>query len=365
MAVGNVGDTLAPYTESNTFLSRDGGFTWEEVHRGAYLWKFGDSGSVIVIVNDEEPTDHVLFTKDQGLSWLKFKFTTDKIRVRDIMTVPEGISQKFMLLGQYPGRAGSVMVHLDFSSLMCRKCLVDVKKPGYDDFELWSPSEERDSLCLFGRQTLYHRRKRDVNCVVGDTPRAVDNVVKNCACTPDDFECEFNHVRNGEGECVLVPGTSPRTSDDSCRNGEDYWYERTAYRKVLYSTCEGGNRIDRGTQHLCHDIQVPDHISVHDAMFWIMVILFPFAITALVVAAAWRWYNKSRMAKGAIRLPEDDDSPESGPSMLTVLASAPWYLLGFLGIAFKYVSKGYYARRKKGAVSLDEDAEILHIGDGE
>jgi hypothetical protein len=108
---------------------------------------------------------------------------------------------------------------------------------------------------------------------------------------------EFNHVRNGEGECVLVPGTSPRTSDDSCRNGEDYWYERTAYRKVLYSTCEGGNRIDRGTQHLCHDIQVPDHISVHDAMFWIMVILFPFAITALVVAA-WRWYNKSRMARG-------------------------------------------------------------------
>jgi hypothetical protein len=122
MAVGNVGDTLAPYTESNTFLSRDGGFTWEEVHRGAHLWKFGDSGSVIVIVNDEEPTDHVLFTKDQGLSWLKFKFTTDKIRVRDIMTVPEGISQKFMLLGQYPGRAGSVIVHLDFSSLICRKC---------------------------------------------------------------------------------------------------------------------------------------------------------------------------------------------------------------------------------------------------
>jgi hypothetical protein len=73
----------------------------------------------------------------------------------------------------------------------------------------------------------------------------------------------------------------------------------------------------------------------------------------------------SLLIRRAIRLPEDDDSPESGPSMLTVLASAPWYLLGLLGIAFKYVSKGYHARRKKGAVSLDEDAEILHIGDGE
>jgi hypothetical protein len=33
--------------------------------------------------------------------------------------------------------------------------LVDVKTPGHDDFELWSPSEERDSLCLFGRQVSH------------------------------------------------------------------------------------------------------------------------------------------------------------------------------------------------------------------
>lgn len=38
MAVGNVGETLAPYTESDTFFSRDAGFTWEEVHKDAHLW---------------------------------------------------------------------------------------------------------------------------------------------------------------------------------------------------------------------------------------------------------------------------------------------------------------------------------------
>jgi hypothetical protein len=122
MAVGNVGDSLATYTESDTFLSRDGGFTWEEVHKDAHLWEFGDSGSVIVIVNDEEPTDHVLFTTDEGLTWREFKFTAEKIRVRDLMTVPEDTSRKFMLLGQYTGRTGSVVVHLDFSSLTHRKC---------------------------------------------------------------------------------------------------------------------------------------------------------------------------------------------------------------------------------------------------
>jgi hypothetical protein len=101
-----------------------------------------------------------------------------------------------------------------------------------------------------------------------------------------------------DDECVLLPGASPLAPDDSCRNGEDYWYERTAYRKISYSTCEGGDRIDQGTQYLCSDIQVPDHIIDHSTMFWIMVILFPFvATTALVVA--W-WYNKSKMARGRV-----------------------------------------------------------------
>lgn len=120
MAVGNVGESLATYTESDT-LSRDGGFTWEEVHKDAHLWEFGDK-SVIMIVNDEEPMDHVLFTTDEGLTWREFKFTTEKIRVRNIMTVPEDTSRKFVLLGRYPMSAGSVIVHLDFSSLTHKKC---------------------------------------------------------------------------------------------------------------------------------------------------------------------------------------------------------------------------------------------------
>jgi hypothetical protein len=122
MAVGNVGEVLAPYAESDTFLSRDGGFTWEEVHKDAHLWEFGDSGSLIVIVNDEEPTDHVLFTTDEGLSWREFQFSNEKIRVRDILTVREDTSRKFMLLGRYPGSGVSVIVHLDFSSLTHKQC---------------------------------------------------------------------------------------------------------------------------------------------------------------------------------------------------------------------------------------------------
>lgn len=124
MAVGNVGESLAPYTESDTFLSRDAGFTWEEVHKDAHLWEFGDSGSILVIANDEEPTDHVLFSTDEGLTWREYKFSTqDKIRVKSIVTVPTDTSRRFILFGYYPRSvASAVAVHLDFTSLTRKQC---------------------------------------------------------------------------------------------------------------------------------------------------------------------------------------------------------------------------------------------------
>ena len=122
MAVGNVGETLAGYTDSDTFLSRDAGFTWSEVHKDAHLWEFGDSGSILVMANDEEPTDHVLFSTDEGLHWREYKFTDEKMRVRSIVTVTSDTSRRFILIGNYPRSVGSVVVHVDFSSLTSKKC---------------------------------------------------------------------------------------------------------------------------------------------------------------------------------------------------------------------------------------------------
>ena len=122
MAVGNVGETLAGYTESDTFLSRDGRFTWQEVHKGAHLWEFGDSGSILVMANDEEPTDFILFSTDVGLHWREYKFSDERMRVWSIVTVPMDNSRRFILMGEYPGRRGSVVVHIDFTALTSRQC---------------------------------------------------------------------------------------------------------------------------------------------------------------------------------------------------------------------------------------------------
>ena len=122
MAVGNVGEELAPYKESDTFFSRDAGFTWEEVHKDAHLWEYGDSGSILVMANDEQQTDRVLFSTDEGLSWHDYMFG-EKMRVRSIVTVPSDTSRQFILFGAYArSPQASVAVHIDFSALTRKQC---------------------------------------------------------------------------------------------------------------------------------------------------------------------------------------------------------------------------------------------------
>ncbi|CAL1713879.1 unnamed protein product [Somion occarium] len=364
MAVGNVGEHLAEYTESDTFLSRDAGFTWEEVHKDAHLWEFGDSGSILVMANDEEATDHVLFSTDEGASWREYRFSNDKIRVKAIVTVPSDTSRRFILMGYYPRSPdAAVAVHLDFSALTSRQCVLTVTNGPQDDFELWSPSEERTERCLFGRRTYYHRRKRDANCVVGEQEKQQDKIVETCACDWVDFECEFNHRRDAEGNCALIPGTEPLSPDDSCHGDDEYWYERTAYRKIPYSTCEGGIRPDRGTAHRCPGLKG------HGALFWLFVLVIPFLFAALI---GYYYYRKSGLARGTIRLPGGDTGPlyarDSGA--LATLASVPWFLLGVAGIAWEWVSSrfellatGFRSRRGYRNVPVDEDAHILRFED--
>jgi hypothetical protein len=158
------------------------------------------------------------------------------------------------------------------------------------------------------RQTLYHRRVRDRNCYVGDQPKAAERVVKNCVCMANDFEwwvcnqlrvylasspfaSEFNHGRDASGECVLVSGLQSLPDDDSCKDDDDYWYERTPYRKIPHSTCEGGTRLDRGSPHICPGFKA------HSAFFWFMIFLLPFGFTSLI---GYWYYRRSGMARGCV-----------------------------------------------------------------
>ena len=69
MAVGSIGDYLLSYEDCDTFLSTDAGVTWSMVRRDAHQYEFGDSGSILVVVEDEEPTDEIRYSTDMGKTW--------------------------------------------------------------------------------------------------------------------------------------------------------------------------------------------------------------------------------------------------------------------------------------------------------
>ena len=69
MGVGSICESLLPYEESDTFISTDAGITWQMVRRDAHKYEFGDKGSILVVVNDEDGTDKVHYSLDLGKSW--------------------------------------------------------------------------------------------------------------------------------------------------------------------------------------------------------------------------------------------------------------------------------------------------------
>ena len=79
---------------------------------------------------------------------------------------------------------------------------------------------------------------------------------------------EFNHVRDENDDCVLLPGTTPLPSEEACSNGEEYLWERTAYRQIPYSRCVDRERPDRGKRHVCPSLRSKG------SWFWFWMLLW-------------------------------------------------------------------------------------------
>jgi hypothetical protein len=109
------------------------------------------------------------------MNWREYKFSEEKLRVLSILTVPMDTSRRFILITRAAHGTTDIAVHLDFTALTSKQCMdvlscgldgdtdarndigvLSLDNPGNDDFELWSPSEEREERCLFGRQVIIH-----------------------------------------------------------------------------------------------------------------------------------------------------------------------------------------------------------------
>jgi photosystem II stability/assembly factor-like uncharacterized protein len=192
VGVGNVGEYLGLYNEGNTFLTQDGGITWKQIQKGAYLWEYGDQGSLIVLVERNTPTSKVLYSTDEGNTWQTYTFDDDGVTtVERITTVPSDNSRNFLLWGKRDGKLNTV--NLDFTGLTSAQCFLPDKENMDDstsDYTLWWPEHpgREEPECLFGHKSLYYRKKSDRKCYNGPVIERLHAVERNCSCIRQDFE---------------------------------------------------------------------------------------------------------------------------------------------------------------------------------
>jgi hypothetical protein len=257
LGVGTVGPYLVPYSMSDTFISTDGGVTWVNAARGPYKYESADQGSVIVLVPDSGPADHILFSTKRGApgTWVN-----QDIKIKDVskwiarFTVidPDSTSSKVNIFVTDSGDPRShYLVHVDLSKVQSRTC-----KDG-SDFENWVPSSslKESHVCLMGQEVTYKRRKADADCTVDKKFKDPEISSKPCACTTEDFECDFNFApdlksseSSGSLNCIRVGPTHDQPS--TCKPGEKY-LGSAGYRKLPGNKCEGGVNLDKKVETEC------------------------------------------------------------------------------------------------------------------
>ncbi|KAH7124018.1 vacuolar protein sorting/targeting protein 10 [Dendryphion nanum] len=260
MAVGNVGEFLGKYNDGDLYVSDDAGLTWQLALQEAHKYEFGDQGSILVAIYDEGETDKIRYSLKHGQpdSWKEYDLGF-KISARELTTVPDSTSLKFLLLGTAKKEEGAgrdyVVVQLDFNGLHEEKC-------SDKDFEDWPArvDEKGEPTCVMGHKQFFHRRKPDAECFVKNTDfKEPLPEFKPCKCDEiRDYECDTNFKPSGSGkDKVCEPSAAIKKPDGACKNGAKTYKGSSGWRKIPGNQCEGKTKKDEEVERDCDEVSTP------------------------------------------------------------------------------------------------------------
>lgn len=369
IGVGNVGDKLGAYLDGSTFLTRDGGVTWKEVKKGVYQWEYGDQGSIIVLVNGQDSTNTISYSLDEGKSWSDYQFTDDLVKVNDISTVPSDDSKKFLLFTKLPSNRGdkSTVYQVDFSQLLKRKCNLDLKNPDTDDFDLWSPKHpHQPDNCLFGHEAQYYRKIAGKDCYIGEKLSEPFQVLRNCPCNREDFECDWNYERDSSGQCKLLAGYSPPDHSEVCgKQGiEEYWLP-TGYRRIPLTTCVGGQEFDKVEVLPCPGMEEEfreHHGGLKGLSLFLVIILLILAAASVVYFIYHRYVG----IYGQIKL-GDEEAQFDRTNLITTVSSIVGFgvvrTISLITETSKDILNWVASKISRKSVSLNSDSSEVRYSD--
>lgn len=244
MGIGNLGTQLKYDDEEiNTYLSRDGGLSWVEIMNGPHILEFGDHGGIIVMAPIFKPTKNILYSWDEGISWIEYQISKKPLNIDAIEVEPTSRSMHFVISGKRAKSSNDkgVVYTLDFSELHQPACQ-GVSSPDTEssDYETWSPYDGRHGdKCFLGKKITYVRRKRDRQCYNGEEKEAI-LFQENCPCTEMDFECDVGYKRTESGQCEPVKQITVEPPEEC----SGYYTVSKGYRRIPGDTCEGGGEYD-------------------------------------------------------------------------------------------------------------------------
>lgn len=178
MGVGTVGPSFDPHGKMCTYLSRDGGRTFEQVLEDVLIYEFGDHGGLILaarhagLLTNGGLTDELYFSVDEGRCWQGPIYMEEAMNVDNIRVETDSASHVFTVVGttciddgndpgtkkckgQPNSRPKGVVATIDF-----RQILKDFNLCTDSDYE---PFHLNSDMCQLGREWTYTRRKREVS----------------------------------------------------------------------------------------------------------------------------------------------------------------------------------------------------------
>lgn len=234
ICTGNIGDRLNP-SESNIYLSRNGGFSWHEIRKGRHLLAVSDLGSLVVLASEDLPTKELLYSWDQGLTFETFTFSKNLVKILSISMEPNTFSQTLIIFAQSVNTTQGIVFSVKFNQIICQG--IWDPNTSESDYETWIPDSEF-SKCVLGKKMSVVRKKREASCFNPEIDRPV--IETYCDCEERDFQCDFGFTFNTSGNTCEKKDIVH--NDKECLNG--YVTVLTGYRKIPGDGCTGG--IDKG-----------------------------------------------------------------------------------------------------------------------
>ncbi|KAI5962248.1 VPS10 [Candida pseudojiufengensis] len=243
MGVGSEGKHLARnYDQMKTYVSRDGGLSWDLALENACVTSSGDKGNILMAVPYNSvakhgPVDYFYYSLDQGKIWDKVSLEKE-IFVIDILTTIDGTSKKFVIDGYAPNSRGQpkeIMYYIDFDGAFDGKTCTD------SDFEEVYARQNGDDTptCVYGHKEKFRRRKQDAKCFVNQLFQDVRVYEDPCQCTEKDFECSLGFKPSDKGD-ACVP--DPKMITSICKESGKNQIEIFDKSKISGNLCDFGSK---------------------------------------------------------------------------------------------------------------------------